>query len=93
MMNKISQPLFRILTGCILILLSLAGCNGLSFSQPTPTPTQTTTPTPTQNPTPLPIEREAEEYAVYRTILGLGEERCVHDKTLTLHIGMFLMIV
>jgi len=32
--------------------------------------------------TPSPAEREAEEYAVYRAILGRETERCIHSQTI-----------
>ena len=41
-----------------------------------------TIPSPTELPTPLPAEREAEEYAVYCTILEGSKERCIHNLTI-----------
>lgn len=58
----------RILFSLLILagVLFLTTCDSLSFLQSTPSP----------------AEREAEEYAVYRAILGVGEERCIHSQTI-----------
>ena len=60
--------MYRIMLSLLILVsvFSITACNTLGILQSTPSP----------------AEREAEEYAVYRTILEGSKERCIHSQTI-----------
>ena len=61
--------MYRIMLSLLILVsvFSITACNTLGILQSTPSP----------------AEREAEEYAVYRTILEGSKEGCIHSLTIT----------